>query len=303
MSQSTLDPAEIEKFSALAAEWWNPKGPFGALHRLNPIRLQFIRDEVVRHFGTEPRRPLSGLRVLDLGCGGGLVSAPLARMGGDVSAIDASAEAIGAARAYADRLTGDAGNDRLTGSGGNDLLNGGPGVDTAVYAGVRSGYLVAPQAATVTASAGGEGRDDLQGIERLAFSDGALALDLSGNAGTVAKFLGAVFGRESVANTAYVGIGLSLIDGGMSADALMAYALEARLGGGYSREAEVRLLYQNLAGVAPSAADVAYWTGTLASGQYTPVSLAVFAAEYELNLQNIGFTGLAQDGLPYTPAG
>ena len=103
MSQSTLDPAEIEKFSALAAEWWNPKGPFGALHRLNPIRLQFIRDAVVRHFGTGPRRPLSGLRVLDLGCGGGLVSAPLARMGGDVSAIDASAEAVGAARAYADQ--------------------------------------------------------------------------------------------------------------------------------------------------------------------------------------------------------
>lgn len=101
MTQSTLDPAEIEKFSALAAEWWNPKGPFGALHRLNPIRLQFIRDEVVRHFGTEPRRPLSGLRVLDLGCGGGLVSAPLARMGGEVTAIDASSEAIGAARAYA----------------------------------------------------------------------------------------------------------------------------------------------------------------------------------------------------------
>jgi hypothetical protein len=208
-----------------------------------------------------------------------------------------------AGSAHADRLTGDAGNDRLTGSGGNDLLIGGPGVDTAVYAGVRSGYLVAPQGATVTASAGIEGRDELQGVERLAFSDGALALDLPGNAGTVAKFLGAVFGRESVANPAYVGIGLSLLDGGMSADALMAYALEVRLGGGYSREAEVQLLYQNLAGVAPSAVDVAYWTGTLASGQYTPVSLAVFAAEYELNLQNIGFTGLVQDGLPYTPAG
>lgn len=205
--------------------------------------------------------------------------------------------------AHADRLTGDAGNDRLTGGGGNDLLIGGPGVDTAVYAGVRSGYLVAPQGTSVTASSGSDGRDDLQGIERLAFSDGALALDLSGNAGTVAKFLGAVFGRESVANPAYVGIGLSLLDGGMSADALMGYALEVRLGGGYTREAEVRLLYQNLAGVAPSAADVAYWTGTLASGQYTAVSLAVFAAEYELNLQNIGFTGLVQGGLPYTPAG
>jgi 2-polyprenyl-6-hydroxyphenyl methylase/3-demethylubiquinone-9 3-methyltransferase len=98
---STLDPAEIEKFSALAAQWWNPNGPFGALHRLNPVRLGFIRDRAVQHFETRERKPLSGLNVLDLGCGGGLVSAPLSRMGANVTAIDASAEAIGAARAHA----------------------------------------------------------------------------------------------------------------------------------------------------------------------------------------------------------
>lgn len=101
MAGSTLDPAEIEKFSALAAEWWNPKGPFGALHRLNPVRLQFIRDLALRHFAKTSRRPLVDLNALDLGCGGGLVSAPLARMGASVTAIDASPEAIGAARAYA----------------------------------------------------------------------------------------------------------------------------------------------------------------------------------------------------------
>jgi 2-polyprenyl-6-hydroxyphenyl methylase/3-demethylubiquinone-9 3-methyltransferase len=103
MAQSTLDPAEIEKFSALAAEWWNPKGPFGALHRLNPVRLGFIREAALRRFGTAAQRPLAGLDTLDLGCGGGLVSAPLARMGARVTAIDASEEAIGAARAYADQ--------------------------------------------------------------------------------------------------------------------------------------------------------------------------------------------------------
>ncbi|MEZ6023855.1 MAG: bifunctional 2-polyprenyl-6-hydroxyphenol methylase/3-demethylubiquinol 3-O-methyltransferase UbiG [Hyphomonadaceae bacterium] len=105
MAASTLDPAEIRKFSALAAEWWNPDGPFGALHRLNPVRLQFIRDFAGRVFGARSAKPLSGLDVLDLGCGGGLVSAPLARMGGSVTAIDASEEAIGAARHQA----GDAG--------------------------------------------------------------------------------------------------------------------------------------------------------------------------------------------------
>ncbi len=97
---TTLDPAEIAKFSALAAEWWNPKGPFGALHRLNPVRLQYIRDLALKHFGRTSRRPLDGVATLDLGCGGGLVSAPLARMGAKLTAIDASEEAIGAARAY-----------------------------------------------------------------------------------------------------------------------------------------------------------------------------------------------------------
>jgi 2-polyprenyl-6-hydroxyphenyl methylase/3-demethylubiquinone-9 3-methyltransferase len=98
---ATLDPAEIAKFSALAAEWWNPKGPFGALHRLNPVRLQYIRDLAIKQFGRGARRPLEGVTALDLGCGGGLVSAPLARMGAQLTAIDASAEAIGAASAYA----------------------------------------------------------------------------------------------------------------------------------------------------------------------------------------------------------
>jgi len=103
MSQPTLDPAEIAKFSALAAEWWNPKGPFGALHRLNPVRLGFIRETAMRCFGSVSRQPLAGLKALDLGCGGGLVSAPLARMGAELTAIDASAEAVGAARAYAEQ--------------------------------------------------------------------------------------------------------------------------------------------------------------------------------------------------------
>ena len=101
MADATIDPAEIEKFSALAAEWWNPKGPFGALHRMNPVRLQYIRDLAIEHFGAKGSKPLAGLSVLDLGCGGGLVSVPLARMGANVTAIDASEEAIGAARAYA----------------------------------------------------------------------------------------------------------------------------------------------------------------------------------------------------------
>jgi 2-polyprenyl-6-hydroxyphenyl methylase/3-demethylubiquinone-9 3-methyltransferase len=103
MANATIDPAEITKFSALAAEWWNPKGPFGALHRMNPVRLQYIREKALAHFGARSAKPLGDIATLDLGCGGGLVSAPLARMGAKLTAIDASAEAIGAARAYADQ--------------------------------------------------------------------------------------------------------------------------------------------------------------------------------------------------------
>ncbi len=101
MVAASIDAAEIAKFSALAAEWWNPKGPFGALHRLNPVRLGFIRDLSRQHFSTAAAKPLAGVTVLDLGCGGGLVSVPLTRMGASLTAIDASPEAIGAARAYA----------------------------------------------------------------------------------------------------------------------------------------------------------------------------------------------------------
>jgi 2-polyprenyl-6-hydroxyphenyl methylase/3-demethylubiquinone-9 3-methyltransferase len=107
MASGTIDLAEVEKFSALAAEWWNPRGPFGALHRMNPVRLQYVRDLCAEHFsspaleGGGRASALAGLHVLDLGCGGGLVSAPLARMGANVAAIDASAEAIGAAQVYA----------------------------------------------------------------------------------------------------------------------------------------------------------------------------------------------------------
>jgi 2-polyprenyl-6-hydroxyphenyl methylase/3-demethylubiquinone-9 3-methyltransferase len=98
---ASLDAAEIEKFSALADQWWNPNGPFGALHRMNPVRLGYIRDLAAAHFRGAARAPLAGLKLLDLGCGGGLASAPMARMGARVTAIDAAADAIGAARAHA----------------------------------------------------------------------------------------------------------------------------------------------------------------------------------------------------------
>jgi 2-polyprenyl-6-hydroxyphenyl methylase/3-demethylubiquinone-9 3-methyltransferase len=99
----TVDRAEIERFSRQAALWWDPDGPFRSLHRLNPVRLGYIRDRAIRHFDGDPGSvtPLAGLRLLDLGCGGGLVAEPLAQLGAEVTAIDADEAAIDAARVHA----------------------------------------------------------------------------------------------------------------------------------------------------------------------------------------------------------
>ncbi len=88
----SIDADEVAKFSAMAAEWWDPRGKFRPLHKFNPVRLGFIRETAVSHFGLDGRavRPLEGLRLLDIGCGGGLVSEPMARLGASVVAVDAS---------------------------------------------------------------------------------------------------------------------------------------------------------------------------------------------------------------------
>ncbi len=101
---SNLDPAEVERFRRMASEWWDPNGKFKPLHKLGPARLTFVRDELVRHFDYGPKaiRPLEGLTLLDVGCGGGLVSEPLARMGGKVTGIDPGRENIESARAHAE---------------------------------------------------------------------------------------------------------------------------------------------------------------------------------------------------------
>ncbi len=101
---ATLDDAEVKRFAALAAEWWDPNGKFRPLHKLGPARLAFVRQEIVRHFpqATGGLRPFTGLTILDIGCGGGLVSEPVARLGGTVTGIDPAAENIEAARRHAE---------------------------------------------------------------------------------------------------------------------------------------------------------------------------------------------------------
>lgn len=102
-AKTTIDQAEVDRFTAMAAEWWNPAGKFRPLHKFNPVRLRYIRDKASAHFGRDPgaHRPLEGLRVLDIGCGGGLLSEPVARMGASVLGADASERNIGIASTHA----------------------------------------------------------------------------------------------------------------------------------------------------------------------------------------------------------
>jgi 2-polyprenyl-6-hydroxyphenyl methylase/3-demethylubiquinone-9 3-methyltransferase len=100
---ASVDPEEVARFTAMAAEWWDPNGKFRPIHKFNPVRLQFIRDTAVAHFGlaVETLSPFDGLDLLDIGCGGGLLCEPMARLGAKVTGVDAGADNIGTAAAHA----------------------------------------------------------------------------------------------------------------------------------------------------------------------------------------------------------
>lgn len=99
----SIDPADVARFAAQAAEWWDPKGPFAPLHKFNPARLAVIRRLAQERFDRDPRvlRPFEGLSLIDIGCGGGLIAEPMRRMGFAVTAIDAAAEGVETARHHA----------------------------------------------------------------------------------------------------------------------------------------------------------------------------------------------------------
>ncbi len=145
-----------------------------------------------------------------------------------------------------------------------------------------------------------EGSDTLTGVERLAFADHRLAFDIDGDAGRAAKLLGAVFGRQSVANKAFAGVALNLLDAGFGYEALAAAALDVALGAQATDQGVVTLLFTQVVGQAPDAATLAALTGLLAAGGMSRGALAVAAAETALNQANVDLVGLSVSGLAYT---
>ena len=199
----------------------------------------------------------------------------------------------------ADFMLGNAANNTFTGGSGSDTLNGAAGIDTAVFSGSFSRYALTriQYGMIVEDTAGSDGVDTLFDIERLRFSDKAVALDLQGHAGQVAKIIGAVFGKAALANTALVGAGLRLLDNGMGYEELGTVAL--RETGKTAPVDIVTLLWINLFKFTPSSEQIAPYVGYLGNG-LSVSTLILQAAEDSANVANINLVGLVQTGLEYT---
>ena len=208
-----------------------------------------------------------------------------------------------------DSVLGGDGNDTLSGGAGNDTLVGGQGIDTATFTASRA-------AATLSASSGiwqvttpGEGADSLTEVERLKFADFSVAVDLNASAGITAKIIGAIFGTTYLRNKDFVGIGLQLLDGGMTYVQLVALAVGTDLfkqwagssTGVVTNTQFVNFVYFNVVGAAPSSGELAYFEGLLDSGEYTQNSLAFLACETDLNKLHIDLVGLSNTGIEFIP--
>jgi len=198
--------------------------------------------------------------------------------------------------------TGTVQNDNIAVGAGSATVDGLGGLNTVTLSEAASHFRLQPTATGFTLTrTDGTGTITLTNIQRLSFSDQKMALDLNGNAGAVAKILGAVFGAASVSNPAYVGIGLSLLDSGQyNATTLIGFALDTLLGQGASAKAVVDTLYRNVVGVAPDAATESTFVALLNNQTYTAATLGAMAAATDLNLANIHLTGLSQTGLNFS---
>ncbi len=204
---------------------------------------------------------------------------------------------------FDDHLSGNEEANTLRGGRGNDTIDGNRGVDTVLLNGPYKDYRFNQLNETlqVTDSVDErDGADTLSEVERLLFADGHYAFDLESNAGMAVKTLGVVLGAAAIKNAVFVGYGLSLLDEGLSYDALMSLSLETRLGTQASNIDVVHLLYSNVIGAAPSSEELQAFTSLLDSGTYSRAQFGIMAAESSFNLANIDIVGLRQSGIAYT---
>jgi Ca2+-binding RTX toxin-like protein len=213
---------------------------------------------------------------------------------------------------FDDTIIGSAGINELRGRGGNDTIDGGDGADTAVYTSVRNAYDVVRTAAgfTVTDKAGTDGTDSLLGVERLRFTDDALAFDLGAgqSAGNTVRLIGAAFGASSVTPD-LVGIGIRIFDQGLSMVQVAELALNTDLylsfADSHSNVDFVNTVYRNVVGTLPSDAARDFFVGLLqgSGGTMTQAELLALAADQPLNEGNISLVGLQQNGVEFVPVG
>lgn len=196
------------------------------------------------------------------------------------------------------------GNEIFIGFAGNDTIDGGSGVDTAVYTGTRSNYVLDKigqdyAVSDQRAEANNDGIDTLDSVERIIFADSALALDVNESAGTVAKLIGAIYGAESIADAKLVATGLSKLDNGTSPENLATLALQQA--GAKSPGQVVSLLWNNITGTPPTADQAQPYIDDLSNGKYSAGTLSLLAAETASNEANIGLVGLQENGIPFDP--
>ena len=199
-----------------------------------------------------------------------------------------------------DRIyTGD-GNDTLIGGPGNDVLDGGGGIDTAAFSLSLDEYRIERKSDfyAVTNLVTGE-QDTLKKIERFEFNDKKLAMDLDGNAGSIAKLLGAFLGAEGVRSSEYVSIGLEALDSGVSFQYLFQLALDTVFGSRPSSNELISTFYENLTGQTAPQSVIDTYANLIDSGSLTPLNFATQVAEHPLNAENIDLIGLATTGLEF----
>lgn len=214
---------------------------------------------------------------------------------------------IGGMVAGKDDWYGGSGNDFFYLSSGGDSYHGGAGIDTVDSLGLSRTLVLGTNLNLKKDAAGGVLANvglatlTLDSVERIRFSEVSVAVDVDGNGGEAVKLLGAVFGKTAAQDKTYIGIALSLLDGGHSAAETARVALDAKLGSSYQPAELVKVLYTNVFGSAPSATDLQFYANMVSSGAITPEGLTLAAADLPMNADNIGLAGLAVSGIDYLP--